>query len=53
MGLTGSYTEWRAGGRQWCIVVTRRQDPRAPAASAGRPAELCVRPCETPGPGAM
>lgn len=37
---------WVAGGRQWCIVVTRRLDPRTPAASAGRPAELCARRSE-------
>lgn len=51
-GLTssaGSCTGQRAaGGRQWCIVVTRRRDPRVPAASAGRPAELRARPCEPP-----
>lgn len=37
---------WVAGGRQWCIVVTRRLDPRTPAASAGRPAELYARRSE-------
>ena len=42
-----------AVGRQWCIVVTRSRDPRASAASAGRPAELCARPCEPTGRGAM
>lgn len=52
-GLTGSCTGWRAGGRQWCIVVTRRWDPQAPAASAGRPTELSMRPHEPLGPRVM